>query len=450
MQRSLDTTLRSIRQDLDLHLDRPFIEQVARQVGHRWRSCGLTPAVLVHWLLIQVLHGNTALNHLSLLAGRAFTASAICPARARLPLAVWQAILKALVGSLGPVTDDHDGRWNGHRVFLTDGSAFSMSDAPELQKHFGQPGGQKPGCGFPVAKILALFHARTGLLIAVFATPLRTHEMGQVARLHPMLQVGDVLAGDRGFCSYVHLALLVSRGVHAVFRIHQKQLVDFTPGRPHATGQLHQGQPHSRWIKASGPCDQVVEWFRPSQGPSWLTKEEFTALPGSITVREVRYTVSRPGYRTRQITLVTTLLDAEKYSRESLADLYGSRRRVEQNLRDLKQTMKMDVLKCQTVDGVLKELTAYAIVYNLVRLVMEEAGRRQGVAAERISFIDAMRWLLAAQPGELLPRLVVNPERSGRIEPRVRKRRPKQYPLMRKSRGELREKPDRARRYRLA
>ena len=440
MHRLLDSTLRSIRQDLDLHLDRRIVERSCLQAGHRWRSCGLTPDVLIRWLLLQVLHGNTALNHISLLAGRAFSASAICQARARLPLAVFQAVLKAFVGSLGPLTDGDDGRWNGHRVFLTDGSAFSMPDTPQLQQHFGQPGAQKPGCGFPVAKILALFHARTGLLMAVFATPLRTHEMSQVERLHPMLQQGDVLVGDRGFCSYAHLALLVARGVHAVLRIHQKQLVDFTPGRPHATGKPSQGQPRSRWIKASGPRDQTVEWARPIDPPSWMTAERFAALPESIVVREVRYTVGRPGYRTRQITLVTTLLEAEKYSGESLAELYGSRWRVEQNLRDLKQTMKMDVLKCQSVDGVLKELTAYAMVYNLVRLAMGEAGRRQGVPADRISFIDAMRWLAEAQSDDPLPPLIVNPERPDRFDPRVRKRRPKQYPLMNKPRSELRER----------
>jgi len=431
MHRLLGRTLRSIRQDLDLHLDQCLIEPSCLQVGHHWRSCGLTPQALIHWLLIQVLHGKTALNHLSLLAGRAFTASAICQARARRPLAVFQAVLNALVGSL---------RWNGHRVLLTDGFAFSMPDTPQLQKHFGQPSGQRPGCGFPVAKILALFHAKTGLLVAVHAAPLRTHEMAPVELIHPSLQVGDVLVGDRGFWSYVHLALLVARGVHAVFRIHQKQLVDFTPDRPPARGKNAKGQPSPRWIKASGPLDQTVEWFRPIEPPSWLKAKRFAALPESILVREVRYTVSQPGHRTRQITLVTTLVESAIDSAQSLAELYGSRWRVEQNLRDLKQTMTMDVLKCQTVDGVLKELTAYAIVYNLVRLVMGEAGRRQGVEADRISFIDALRWLAEAHPGDPLTRLIVNPVRPNRFDARVGKRRPKQFPLMNKSRAELREK----------
>ena len=145
-----------------------------------------------------------------------------------------------------------------------------------------------------------------------------------------------------------------------------------------------------------------------------------------------------PGFRTREVTLVTTLLDAEAYPADELAELYGTRWRVEENLKSLKQTMKMDVLKCMTVDGVLKELTMYALAYNLVRVAMCEAAGRQGVMAERISFVDALRWLRGAEEGEEMPELVVNPSRPGRYEPRVRKRRPKQYPLMKKPRAELR------------
>ncbi|MGZ3337242.1 MAG: transposase, partial [Isosphaeraceae bacterium] len=132
------------------------------------------------------------------------------------------------------------------------------------------------------------------------------------------------------------------------------------------------------------------------------------------------------------------LVDAALYPAETLAELYGARWRVEQNLRDLKQTMKMDMLKCVTVDGVLKELTVYAIVYNLVRVVMLEASGRQGVDVERISFVDVLRWLLQAKPGDDLPELVINPCRPWRAEPRVRKRRPKQYPVMKRPRSELR------------
>ena len=440
MHRSLDNTLRTLRQDLDSYLPPSTIERVCRQLGHQWRFCRLTPPVFIRLFLVQILHGNTAINHLTLLTGRCFTASAYCQARARLPLQVLQELLKTLVKLL-TADGDHadDDLWNGHRTILADGSSLTTPDNPELQKQFGQPGGQKPGCGFPVVKILAVFQAKTGLLLAVMAAPLRSHEMSRIDAAHEMIRPGDVLVGDRGFCSYVHLALLAQRQAHGVFRLHQKQIVAFTPRRSHGPAQTAKGQPKSRWVRSLGPNDQVVEWFRPKIRPKWMTAERYASLPESLLVRELRYTVSQPGFRTRQITLVTTLLDPEKYSATALAELYGMRWRVEQNLRDLKQTMKMDVLKCQSVDGVLKELTAYAIVYNLIRLAMMKAGRQQGVAADRISFVDAMRWLIQAQPGEDVPGLIVNPPRENRFEPRVRKRRPKQFPLMNKSRAELRE-----------
>ncbi len=444
MHRRISTTLSALRQDLAARLGEDVILAACRAVGHTWcDSCLLTPAAIIHWFLIQVLHGNTALTHVSLLAGRAFSASAFCQARARLPLAVFRALLRDMARALIPDTEAI-GRWRGHRTFLVDGSSFSMPDTPELQAHFGQPGNQAKGCGFPVARILALFHAGTGLLLEVAAAPLRSHEMSGIAGLLPLLAAGDVLVADRGFCSFAHLALLTGRGIHAVFRVHQKQIVDFTPGRAHARpGQERTpgGMPRTRWIRACGLRDQVVEYFKPVERPAWMSAAEYEALPGLIVVRELRYRVDVPGFRTREVTLVTTLIDAEAYPADELASLYGTRWRVEEHLKALKQTMKMDVLKCMTVEGVLKELTMDAVAYNLVRVTMCEAAARQGVAVvDRVSFIDALRWLRGAEADEEMPELVVNPSRPGRYEPRCRKRRPKQYDLMRAPRSELRER----------
>ena len=191
----------------------------------------------------------------------------------------------------------------------------------------------------------------------------------------------------------------------------------------------------------SGLRDQIVEYFKPETVPAWMSAEGYRSLPGSILVRELRYRVEVPGSRTREVTLVTTLLDETLYPADALAELYGTRWRVEEHLKALKQTMKMDVLKCTTVDGVLKELTMYAIAYNLVRGAMCEAAARQGVAmVDRLSLIDALRWLGGAESGEEMPELVVNPWRPGRSEPRCKKRRPKQYDLMRLPRAELRKR----------
>jgi hypothetical protein len=440
MRRRILAALRSLGQDLAERLDEAAVHDACRRAGHRWRGCVLTPVAILRWFVVQVLNGNTALAHVSLLAGRAFTDAAFCQARARLPLSAYQAVLRGLNGALLPETRTQ-GTWRGHRTFLVDGSSFSMPDTPELRAHFGVSGRAKPGCSFPVARVLALFHAGTGLLLEAVAAPLRSHEMAGAGGVHAHLGPGDVLVGDRGFCSFVHLAMLAARGAHAVFRVHARQIVDFTPHRPHVgrdAGEKGRGRPRSRWLRRLGERDQVVEWSRPGKRPAWLAADEFAALPATLTLRELRYNIGRPGYRTRAVTLVTTLLDAEAYPLEALAELYGTRWRVELYLRHLKTTMRMDVLKCKTVDGVLKELTVYALVYNLVRAVMLEGARRQGREVERVSFVDALRWLAGADEG--LPRLVINPDRPGRVEPRVVKRRPKKYMWMTRTRAEWRKR----------
>lgn len=439
MHHRIVSILRQFQKAPAKQLDRPEIIEACHQVNHTWRNRLLDPVAIIHLFLTQILHGNTAINHLVRISGLSFTASAYCQARSRLPLALFHELLRRVAERIRPRMDE-TGTWHGHRVFVADGSSFSMPDVPELQKHFGQPSVQRPGCGFPVAHLLALFHVGTGMLAEVLTAPLCTHDMSGMAQIHPKLENGDILLGDRGLCSFAHLALLLARGAHSVFRIHQRQIVDFTPHRVHARPSQKKGTkglPHSRWVRGLGATDQVVAWLKPRQRPEWMTAAQYASLPDELIVRELRYRIGRAGFRVRQVTLVTTLVDAESYPLEDLAKLYRRRWEVEGHLRSLKTTMKMDVLRCETVVGVSKELLMFALVYNLVRLVMLEASHRQNVPVERISFVDALRWLTEARPGATLPNLVINPDRADRVEPRARKRRPKQYPLMKKPRSEL-------------
>ncbi len=438
---SLSQIVTHFKQNWLAEIDPAAIEHACRLHGCRWRHRVLTPLVTVQVFLLQVLHGNTACTHLSKLAQLCFSGAAYCTARQRLKLEVLITLLARSVEQLQRDVFD-TGRWRGHRVFFVDGSSFSMSDTPQLQQHFGQPGQQKPGCGFPTAHWLALMHAGSGMITAMLAGPLRTHDMSRVVELHPQLAAGDVLVADRGFCSYAHWALLWQRGVQGVLRMHQRMLVDFTPQRPHNIpgAKAHvKGRPTSRWLKQLGVTDQLVEWLKPTECPAWMTAAQYAALPATLTVRELRYEIRQRGFRVKQITLVTTLLDDALYSLDALAGLFRQRWQIETNFGHLKTTMKMDVLKCQTVDGVLKELHVFALVYNLVRQVMLTAAAQQGVAVARISFIDALRWLQTAEPDAPLGKLVVNPARPNRQEPRVRKRRPKGYPLMNKPRRQLKK-----------
>lgn len=437
--------VRQIKSDVAQALDAALVVRLCRELGHRWRERELDPVATVQGFLLQVLHGNTACSHVPHLLGKKVSAEAYGLARARLPLALFEQLLGEVCRGLESCLDE-SARWLGHRVWLMDGSSCSMPDTPELQNAFGQPGQQKPGCGFPVAHLLTLFHASSGFLLRVATAPMRTHDMAQAHLMHGELAAGDVLLADRGFCSYAHLALLLQAGAQAVFRLHQRQIVSFRIGRMHVPPSPPfpklkgvRGLPRSRWMRWLGRLDQQVEYFKPVACPEWMSREAYDALPRSIVVRELRYQIAAAGCRTREVTLVTTLLDANRYPAEALAQLYAQRWEVETNLRHLKQTLGMDVLRTKSVAGVHKELAMFALVYNLVRLVMLRAAERQGVPPDRISFVDALRWLRHARTGQSLRDLELVPHRPGRHEPRVRKRRPKEYDLMNKPRAALRE-----------
>jgi hypothetical protein len=441
MALNITAAIARIKSDVAQWLTPEAIRCVCQAVGHSWRERLLDPVTTVHLFLLQILHVNTACAHVPRLGGVRCTGEAYNQARSRLPLAVLRGLL-ALLGNRWPIEDE--GRWRGHRTFLVDGSSLSMPDTPELQKQYGQPGAQAPGCGFPVMHLLALFHAATGFLVSVATAPLRTHDMSQIGRVHPELEEGDVAVGDRAFCSFVHLALLAARQAFGLFRVHQKQIVDFRPHRRQASKrsrkQGHRGLPSSRWLKRLGRHDQLVEYAKPKQGPRWLGASAYAELPPVLVVRELRFTIPIPGCRTREVTLATTLLDPVAYPASALIELYGQRWQIETHFRHLKQTLGMDVLHCQTVEGVQKEVAMYMLVYNLIRLVMLEAAKAQGVPVERISFVDAARWLAEAVHGDAPLRLRVNPHRPGRVEPRAVKRRPKQYPRLNRPRAELRKR----------
>lgn len=438
---TIDHALHRIKGSLPRHLPESLLRTACHDLGLRWRDRVLNPVVTTALFAQQILLGNVAVAELRRASHRDFSEPAYCQARRRLPLALLER-LQTAVTRRGRRAEGA-AWWHGHRTYFLDGSSFSMPDTPALQQAFGQPSGQAPGCGFPTAHLLVLFSGRGGVLCQALAARLRTHDLAGAAVLHAALRPGDVVVGDRAFCSYAHLALCRRRNLHGLFRAHQKLLISFRPHRRHAPQRgakaEHKGWPRSRWQKRLGRHDQLVEYFKPSACPSWMSAAAYAALPASVVVREVRFKIRPPGRRVREVTLVTTLTDPRRYSRRALAALYELRWRVEVNLRHLKQSLKMDVLRCQTEDGVRKELALFVLIYNLVCQVMQEAARRQGVPAARISFVDAWRWLQHARPGEVMPALKVNPERPGRAEPRVRKRRPKQFPVMKKPRAVLRK-----------
>jgi hypothetical protein len=262
---------------------------------------------------------------------------------------------------------------------------------------------------------MGLLDLATGMFVSLLALPLFTHDMRGVFSLHPMLQTGDILLGDRAFCSFCHFVLLNARGVFGCMRLHQR-----------------------RKEKTSG----ISRWKKPAKMPQWMDLAQWALMPKFIDVRIVRYTIARRGYRTRHVMIATTL-DQASWPDEKIAELYGHRWQIETCFNHLKTTMKMNVLRCQTVEGVKKELAVYLAGYNLVRLAMLKAAQEQRVSPDRISFIDAQRWLLARMLG--LPgvgKLIVNPDRRGRSQLRVIRRRLKKYTLLTKPRSEAEAERD--------
>jgi hypothetical protein len=456
---SISSTLERIKQDLEPFLPQALITRACKQVGYRWREREYGPVRTVQLFILQVLCFNTAMTHLRLLAKAAVKAPAYCRARMRLPLVVLQSLLRSSAHALRQAGTSE--LWCGLRPLLVDGSATIAPDTPSSQEAFGQPGEQKPGCGFPVPMVLGLFDAATGLMLELLSFPLRTHEQSKVWRLHHLLGPLDLLVGDRGFCSFAHLAMLAAQGVMGLFRMHQRQIVDFHPHRK-ARGQGKRkargrskcrrkrqgkrdekardgGQPSSRFVQRLGKHDQIVEWLKPCQKPKWMTAEQYAGLPPTLRVRELRYRLPHRGQRTLCVTIATTLLDPVKYPKEKIAELYRIRWSVETHFAELKTTLKMRRVKSQTAEGVRKELAVYALVYNLVHAVMLQAARHQGVEVGRISFLDTVRWLLTAEPGEEMPNLIINPHRPGRYEPRVIKDLQDTYRKMTTPRPDLRK-----------
>jgi hypothetical protein len=383
---------------------------VLAESGHVWRERLLPPLVMLRLFAIQILSGNCSIAALRQLGGLAFATSSYCEARSLLPLQLLQSLLQWMheqaQASLGIAA-----KLIGPQVYIADGSSYSMPDTDELRGHFSLPPGVKQGVGYPMGKLMGLLDAATGMFVSLLALPLFQHDMRGVIGLHAMLRAGDILLGDRAFCSFAHLCLLNARGVFGCFRLHQRR------------------KNMSRGLQ---------RWKKPPVRPAWMSAEQFQLLPPWLDVRLVCHTIREKGFRTRQVFIATTLLDEKQWPDEKIAELYGSRWQIETCFGHLKTTMKMNVLKCETVDGVMKELAVYLMVYNLARLAMLKAAAAQGVSVLRISFVDALRWLLAQILGlKGVSRLIVNPDRRGRSQLRVIRRRYKQYLFLKKPRRQM-------------
>ena len=328
--------------------------------------------------------------------------------------------------------------WHGRHVHLADGSTISMPDTPQNQMEYPQPPQQEKGLGFPMARLVVLLSLATGMAMDMALGSYTGKETGETALLRQLIgrfTRRDILLADRYYCSYFMIAMLREAGVDFVTRVHQRREVDFRRGR------------------RLGQADHVVAWQRP-QRPDWMDQETYDQVPASIQVREIQVHVDCPGFRVDSFVVVTTLLDAHVYPREDIAELYGRRWLAELDIRAIKITMGMDVLRCKTPSMIRKEAWTCLLAYNLIRRAMLQSAEASGRSPRQLSFSAALQGIAANWQVIVLSRdsvaacLVeaalenmaeyVVGDRPDRIEPRAIKRRPKPHDLLTKPRPQAR------------
>jgi hypothetical protein len=372
--------------------------------------------------------------------------SPYCQARGSLPLERLQQIHDGLCAEAQQGVAVKE-LWCARHVVVVDGSSVTAPDTPANQRAFPQQSVQKPGCGFPILRLVALLSLATGMLTAWATGPWSQHEVGLFQMLWESLRPGEVLLADRGFCNWGLLAQCLERNLHAVFRVKGIRRSDFRCG------------------KRLSRNERLVQWRKPCPTAKTVSAQEWALLPEVLTLRLVRCQMNIPGFRTRQVIVVTTLLDSQKYPPEALSQLYFRRWAMELSLRNLKTTLQMDQLSCKNPENLQREIRMHFLIHNLVRRLMLEAARRHRVPLERVSFAGSLA--AARRYGEallqtrsqrqrqaLLDELFATlatdlvPERPGRREPRAVKRRPKPYPLLTCHRHKFREIKHRDNRYR--
>lgn len=365
---------------------------------------------------------------------------AYCQARKRLPEEFFAETARQTGRALDANVDPR-WLWKGRRVYVYDGSSASMPDTPENQQEYPQVYNQKPGLGFPLARLAAIFSLACGAVldlgICQYAGKGQS-DLGMLRTLWNLFRPGDVLLADRLMCAWTEMVMLKQRGVDCVCRFTSHRTVNFRRG------------------KHLGPDDHIVRWPKPRK-PRSIDSNTYDALPEFLTVRECRVRVKQPGFRIKTLVLATTLLDADAFTKDDLVQLYRARWNGELDLRSLKQTLQMDVLRCKTPELVRKELWTHILAYNLIRTIIAQAAAKCDIEPRSISFKGAVQTLEAFQPvialqGEhasaasrlelyhqILDAIATHrvADRPDRYEPRLKKRRRNHYGWLTKPRAEI-------------
>jgi hypothetical protein len=364
---------------------------------------------------------------------------AYCRARAKVPEGVVERLATGLAERCEADIPD-EWKWHGFRVQVVDGTTFSMPDTEQNQAEYPQSSTQAEGLGFPVMRAVALTSLATGMVRALAMGPYSGKETGETAlfrTLFEVLQSGDLVLADRYYGGWFMLALLQELGIEFVTRLHQYRTADFSQGQ------------------RLGKNDHIAAWAKPPR-PKWLDQETYDGLPDQLQIREIEVKVDIPGFRTQSLIVVTSLLDPRVYRRDEIANLYRNRWVVELELRDIKSTMELDVLRRTRPEWVRQELWTGILAYNLVRQSMLQSALGGELRPHQLSFAASLQmlantWVVAVAPsalmnGRLIALRITNGQshrvgnRPNRVEPRAVKRRPSPIALLRENRDAARAK----------
>ena len=430
-------------------LDPQWVVQALAEENARWKDGGVYSPCLTLWTFLQQVldpdHScRAAIARLAaLLVARGEPACSpqtgpYCKARQRLPGGVLSRLTRRVGRNLQHQADP-TWLYKRRHVQIIDGTTVSMPDTQKNQRAFPQNPVQKPGLGFPIARLVAIISLATGAVADVAIGPYQGKQTGETALLRGLcdqMAAGQIALGDRGFASFFGIAMLLQRGVDGVFRMHQCRRVDFRRGR------------------RLGVLDHLVEWPRPAR-PDWMDQATYDQMPERLLIRELRVKIEQVGFRVEELVLATTLIDATQDTKEEVAGLYLQRWQIELDLRSIKVEMQMEVLRCQTPEMVEKEVWAHLLAYNVIRMEMSRSALAAGARPRQLSFRGAMQTMRAFDEGvraasgadrrDLIAarrRAIAGHrvgQRPGRCEPRAKKRRPKQQRLLTKPRTEARK-----------
>jgi hypothetical protein len=407
------------------------ILEVLNDHGVEFRDRVFSPVTTIWGFLSQVLNDDHSCRDAvsRIIAHRAANGNAVCSpntasycnARSRIPTSVFSTLATRTAQELQVSAHDH-WKWNGRSVFIFDGSSVSMPDTPENQAMYPQPPTQRPGLGFPLARIGVLLSLATGACHNLAIAPYKgkgTGETNLFRRMYDTLKPGDVILADALFDDYFIACELCQRDIDIVARAQYER-----------TGS---------WAAESRPDGDILVWQRPNK-PRGMTGEQYRRYPKQLLMREVTVDARDKNNRARQFKVVTTILALSIDGRE-IGGLYERRWDGEVDIRSIKATMQMDVLRCKTPDMVHKEIWTHLLAYNLLRTVMAVAAHETDIEPRQVSFKGAKQTLTAfapkieaAQPEDRAPLIDAMlaaiayhrvGDRPGRWEPRARKRRPR-------------------------